>query len=219
VAHWAPVPKHAPLGAEGCEQKHLALPESALVSSVYSFHEIYLWLKVLWTHEKAALWGGAMKVRPETLFIRLVSICVCISVLATSGWPQIKTHCVELGGGSQMCLNSNGEVDWLECDVRSCSYSWGPAVPQNLNILDHAIAEETEFVAAFHNPGDSARATLAGKLKAALADLELFKTDLRAAIKRVQAPRPVTSTPARHRLCTKPSRGKAAIEIGLSTAN
>jgi hypothetical protein len=148
-----------------------------------------------------------MNVCSETLFVRSICVCICITVLATTGWTQIQTHCVELGGGSQMCLNSNGEVDWLECDLRSCSYSWGPAAPRYLKILDHTIAEDTQFVAGFHNPEtDSTRAALARELKEALADLELFKTDLWAAIKRAQAgnfrPDELISNclpPARHR--------------------
>ncbi len=118
-------------------------------------------------------------------FIRFLSLCMFVNALGTDCRAQAQTHCVELGGGSQMCLDIKGHVDWLACDVDSCSYVWEPAALRHLTILDHAIAEEALLVAAFHRQETdlTGRAALAAKHNAALAELEVFRDSVKAAIK------------------------------------
>jgi hypothetical protein len=121
-----------------------------------------------------------VKLHPETLFILFARVVLCLSVLAISTLAQMKTHCVELGGGSEMCQDADGEVDWLNCDVPSCSFIWEPASPRHLKVLDQAIAEEEEFIAVLDK--DTTRAALAEKHKRALAELRFLRSKIRAAI-------------------------------------
>ncbi len=121
---------------------------------------------------------------PKALFSRFVAICICISMLTTSARTQTHTDCVELGGGSEMCLDDNGDVDWLACEVDGCRFTWEPAAPQHLNILDQAIAEEGKIVGTFPNSEtDIVRIALRQKHEAALANLVFFRSKVRAAIK------------------------------------
>lgn len=107
-----------------------------------------------------------------------------MGILATNGPAQTHTDCVELGGGSQMCLDDRGDVDWLACDVDGCRFTWGPAAPHHLDSLDEAIAEEGNIVATLRNSEtDVARIALRSKHEAALAKLHLFRSNLKAAIK------------------------------------
>src|SRR5690348_11089012 len=92
----------------------------------------------------------------------------------------MKIHCVELGGGSQMCQDGDGEVDWLNCDVRSCSFVWEPASPQHLKVLDNAIGEEKGFIKALSK--DNTRTALAEEHKCALDELNFLRSEIRAAI-------------------------------------
>jgi hypothetical protein len=121
-----------------------------------------------------------MKLYPETLCIRFARVFLCLSVLAISTLAQMKTHCVELGGGSQMCQDADGEVNWLNCDVHSCSFVWEPAAPRHLKELDNAIVEEEEFITALSQ--DTTRAAMAEEHKRALAELNLLRREIRAAI-------------------------------------
>ncbi len=121
---------------------------------------------------------------PKALFPRFVALCICMSMLATSARAQTHADCVELGGGSEMCLDDNGDVDWLACEVDGCRFTWEPAAPHHLNILDQAIAEEAEIVATFpDSESDTWKVALREKHKAALADLELFRNSVKTAIK------------------------------------
>lgn len=128
-----------------------------------------------------------MSARPKMTLVQLLSLCIFVNTFGTNCRAEALTHCVELGGGSQMCLDIKGDVDWLACEVDGCSYVWEPAALPHLTILDHAIAEETLLVAAFHNQEmDLQKAALAAKHKAALAELEAFRDSVKAAIKAVR---------------------------------
>jgi hypothetical protein len=121
---------------------------------------------------------------PKMLFIRFLSLCLFVNALGASSRAQAQIHCVELGGGSQMCLDIRGDVDWMACEVDGCSYVWEPAALSHLKILDNAIVEETSLVAGFQNPEtDSTRTDLAAQHRTALAELEAFRSNLQAAIK------------------------------------
>ena len=83
-----------------------------------------------------------------------------------------------------MCLDDNGDLDWLACEVDGCRVTWEPAAPGHLNILDKAIAEGAKIVATFpESERDAWKVALREKHKAALADLGLFRNSVTTAIK------------------------------------
>jgi hypothetical protein len=83
-----------------------------------------------------------------------------------------------------MCLDGNGDVDWLACEVDGCQFTWEPAAPHHLSVLDQAITEEGKIVATFRNSEtDIVRMALRKKHEAALAKLAFFRSDVKEAIK------------------------------------
>ena len=81
-----------------------------------------------------------------------------------------------------MCLDDNGDVDWLACEVDGCRFTWAPAAPRHLNVLDQAITEEGKIVATFRSSEtDIVRVALRRKHEAALANLTFFRSNVKKA--------------------------------------